>query len=73
MILETLDGKAMKKFIWEDEEDYEPESTLKVEITSPHISWYPKAEKPKPFPRLTKSTLKKKSPKKVKTVKRKKK
>jgi len=43
MILETLNGKPMKKFLWEDEEDYEAEKTLKVEITSQHISWYPKS------------------------------
>jgi len=43
LILETLDGKPFKKFLWEDEDDCEEkESTVKVEITSPHITWYPK-------------------------------
>jgi len=47
LILETLDGKPFKRFLWEDDkdDDYEKESTIKVEITSPHITWYPKSEK----------------------------
>lgn len=43
MIIETLDGKPRKKFLWEDEEDLdEIESTVKVNIVSEHIDWYPK-------------------------------
>lgn len=43
MIIETMDGKPRKKFLWESEEDLgEIDSTVKVEIVSPHIDWYPK-------------------------------
>jgi len=42
MILETLDGKPFKKFLWEDNEDYEKELEIKVNITDPSITWYPK-------------------------------
>ncbi len=42
MILETIDGKPMKKFMWQDEGDFDQENTVKVEITSPHIDWFPK-------------------------------
>jgi hypothetical protein len=42
MIISTIDDKPRKKFLWEDEEDVEDEIELKVEITSPHITWYPK-------------------------------
>lgn len=41
MMLETADGKPRKKFLWEEEDDYEPETAIKVEITSPHLTWYP--------------------------------
>lgn len=40
MVIETLDGNPFKKFLWENEEDSEPRTQLKVEITSPHITWY---------------------------------
>lgn len=43
MILETIDGKNRKKFLWEDEEDIdEIEPTVKVSIVSESIDWYPK-------------------------------
>jgi len=42
MILETLDGNPRKKFLWEDNDDYEGESTVKVEITADGITWFPK-------------------------------
>lgn len=41
ILLETLDGKPRKKFLWEDEEDYETESTMKVELTCPNLTWFP--------------------------------
>lgn len=41
LVLETLDGKPMKRRLWQEDDD-ELESTAKVEITSPHIWWYPK-------------------------------
>lgn len=40
MVIETLDGKPFQKFLWEDAEDFEPETQMKVEITSPQITWY---------------------------------
>lgn len=43
-ILETPDGSPFKRFIWEDKEDYEPETYVKVEITSPNLTWFPKAD-----------------------------
>lgn len=43
MIIETLDGKPRKKFLWEDGEDLdEISSTVKVSIISENIDWYPK-------------------------------
>ncbi len=43
MIIETLDGKLRKKFLWEDDEDLdEIESTVKVSIVSENIDWFPK-------------------------------
>ncbi len=43
MILETPDGKPRKLFMWESEEDNDDiHDSLKVEITSPHLDWYPK-------------------------------
>lgn len=46
MILETIDGKSRKSFLWEDEEDFDEDepTSLKVEITSPHLDWYPKKQ-----------------------------
>lgn len=44
MMLETLDGNPRRKFLWESEEDtddYELKEAVKVEITDPHIDWYP--------------------------------
>lgn len=45
MILETADGKPRKPFASESEEfeegDFEQETSIKVEITSDHIWWYP--------------------------------
>jgi hypothetical protein len=43
LILKHVEGKR-KKFLYEDEEDfdeYEAEDSVKVEITSPQICWYP--------------------------------
>lgn len=48
MIIETLDNKPFPIFAWEDKEDYEKENTIKVEITSPHITWYPNYAKKSP-------------------------
>lgn len=46
MILETKDGKLRKLFMWESEEDNDDiTDSLKVEITSPHIEWYPEIKK----------------------------
>ena len=43
MILKTLDDKPFKKFLWEDDEGMdEKENTIKVEITDPNITWFPK-------------------------------
>lgn len=43
MILETLDGKDRKKFLWEDEEDLdEIDNTVKVSIVSENLDWFPK-------------------------------
>lgn len=43
MVLETLDGKPRKKFLWEDEEDLdEIDNTVKVSIVSENLDWYPK-------------------------------
>lgn len=44
IILETLDGKSRKKWLWEDDEDFDDENTIKVELTSEHLTWYPKYE-----------------------------
>lgn len=45
MILKTVDGRPRKRFLWEDEKEFEPEDSVKVEITSDAITWYPKTEK----------------------------
>ncbi|MGC3945327.1 MAG: hypothetical protein QM762_12575 [Chryseolinea sp.] len=47
LILETLNGQPRKRFLYEDREDLDiegPETSVKVEITSEALTWYPKAE-----------------------------
>ncbi len=42
VILETVDGKPFPQEIWEDDEDYEKETSVKVEIHSNNLCWFPK-------------------------------
>lgn len=42
MMIETTDGKAFPKRVWEEDGEYERESRIKVEILSPNIWWYEK-------------------------------
>lgn len=41
MMIETIDGKPRKRFLWEDDDDFEQETELKVGITDPQVLWYP--------------------------------
>jgi hypothetical protein len=40
LILSTVDGKPFKRHFLYSEDDWEEETSIKVEITSPHICWH---------------------------------
>jgi len=42
VILETIDGKPFPNYRWNDEDEDEKENSIKVNITSDNIYWYPK-------------------------------
>jgi len=44
MMLETLDGTPRKKFLWEDNDDYDVDKNedIKVSITGKDITWHPR-------------------------------
>lgn len=44
-ILKTIDGKPRAKFLYEEGEDYDEPNTVKVDITSEAITWYPRIDK----------------------------
>lgn len=48
VILATIDGKPRKRFLYEDLDEDIDNETLKVELTSPQLTWFPEYEgKPK--------------------------
>lgn len=44
MILSTTTGLPRKRFMYEDHDEYELENTIKVELTSDGITWYPQID-----------------------------